>query len=444
MSNDHIMKNTRLSLFLNRQDGALTAFGIFLTIAMICVGGLAIDVANAIKVRTHLQVAADSAAHAALLARERTTEADAKNIALSVAQASLPPANFGDTIRADDIQFGEWDESTETFTIIPGSDQAVMVATQRLHARNNPLATYFLKFVGLWSMDVVSNSVFETYYPTCYREGMVSEDRLGVQSNNMYRQGYCLHSNSHIEVNSNNTFEDGVIVSMPQKTDIVLPNSGWRSNPGLQDAVRSGSYHLRILNRINDIFDGYSTLGNEFYRPDYFALPVQTTAMSTNQQVDTGNWQPGHIHTANCSGNQRLRIRSNATLQNGVIDTNCRITIGSGAVLEDILIISRNTGVTAIDGSANVRLGAEDGCSAGGGVQIVTQGGLQFAAGLTMYGVQILAQGDIEFQAGANGVYGVSMVSGGEIDSNSNMDMGFCDGDGLELRFEAEYFRMAH
>ena len=54
-----------LKTFARREEGALTAFGIFLTVTMICVGGMAIDVANAVKVRTHLQVAADSAAHAA-------------------------------------------------------------------------------------------------------------------------------------------------------------------------------------------------------------------------------------------------------------------------------------------------------------------------------------------------------------------------------------------
>ena len=62
--------NMSLSHFIRREDGALTAFGIFLIVAMICVGGLGIDVANAIKVRTHLQVAADSAAHAAIVSRE--------------------------------------------------------------------------------------------------------------------------------------------------------------------------------------------------------------------------------------------------------------------------------------------------------------------------------------------------------------------------------------
>ena len=85
--------------FIRRQDGALTAFGLFLTITMICVGGLAIDVANAIMVRTHLQVAADSAAHAALVAREYKTESEAKAIAIAVAQSALPSGKSHQVIR---------------------------------------------------------------------------------------------------------------------------------------------------------------------------------------------------------------------------------------------------------------------------------------------------------------------------------------------------------
>ena len=224
------MSNMIKTKFLRREDGALTSFGLLLTIAMICVGGLAIDVANAVMVRTHLQVAADSAAHAALIARETESEADATALALNVAQTALPPGKFGDTINAGDIQFGTWDAATEVFTVQPGSRSAVLVNTQRLADRGNPMVTYFLRFVGLMNMDVVSQSVFETYYPTCYREGFVAEERIDVQSGNMYRAGFCLHSNSHIEMNSGNTLENGVIVSMPYETDLVIPSSGWTSN----------------------------------------------------------------------------------------------------------------------------------------------------------------------------------------------------------------------
>ena len=70
-------------------------------------------------------------------------------------------------------------------------------------------------------------------------------------------------------------------------------------------------------------------------------------------------------------------------------------------------------------------------------------GGVNFPANLSVYGSQIIAQLKIDFEANANGVEGVSMVAGGEIDSTSNMNMGFCNGAGMEHTFQAEYFRMA-
>ena len=432
------------NFFLKCQDGALTAFGLLLTVAMIFIGGFAVDVSSAVMVRTHLQVAADSAAHAALIARETETEDDAKAIALNVAHAALPPNKFGATLMASDIQFGEWDRTNEVFTPINGSRSAVLVSTQRLLDRGNPMITYFLKFLGVDSMDVVSQSVFETYYPTCYREGFVADDRIDVQSNNIYRAGFCIHSNSHIEINSNNEFEPGVIVSMPYETDLVMPASGWSSNIGVSSALRSGSYHIRILQRINDVIAGFDDIASDHYRPDYFNTPIQTRSLNPNQQLEAAGWQPGRIHTASCNGNRRLRIRAGETLRNGVINTNCPIVLGANVTLEDVLIISTSTDLRAIDGAASVTLGANDNCASGGGVQIVTMGGVRFTADLRMYGVQILARDMIDFEANGNGVEGVSLVSGDQIDSTSNMDMGFCNGAGLENNFEAEYFRMAY
>ncbi|RZW07599.1 MAG: hypothetical protein EX266_06265 [Rhodobacteraceae bacterium] len=461
-------KKVILQRFARREDGALTAYGLFLVIAMICVGGLAIDVANAVMVRTHLQVAADSAAHAAIVAREHRTEAQAKAIAISVAQASLPAAKFGATIQAQDIQFGTWDRTTRQFTAQAGSNAAVQVQTQRLASRGNAMATYFLKFVGLWTMDVVSDSVLETYYPTCFREGFVAENRVDVQSNNRYRAGFCIHSNSHVEVNNNNVFENGVIVSMPDKTNIVTPssNGGWGNNTGLQQAMRSGSYQIRILQRVQDIVAGFNNSASQHFRNDYMNLPVQTNAFSPSTRLDNAVWRPGEVHSFTCAsngggggggnggggngngngggggGNNTVTIPSNTTLINGVIRTNCTLRLGSGVTLENVLIISESTDPRAIDGASGVTLGRNDGCTPGGGTQIVTMGGVNFPANLSIFGSQIIAMGDIDFEANANGVEGVSMVAGGQIDSTSNMDMGFCNGSGLENRFEAEYFRV--
>ena len=437
-----------LQKFIRQNDGALTAFGLFLTVTMICVGGLAIDVANAVKVRTHLQVAADSAAHAALVAREYKTEAEAKAIAVSVAQRALPQANFGMTIEENDILFGTWDAANEVFNVSPGSNDAVLVNTQRLQARANGVGTYFLKFVGVTNIDVVRQSVFETYYPTCFREGFVAEQRVDVQSNNTYTNGFCIHSNDHVEINNGNSFCGGVIVSMPDKADLVIPSSGPGANPCINDALRSGSYRIRILDRINDIIANVDNPNSPYFRTDYVDIDplsgnVQRVSFDRRDRIED-IWVSGAIHEANCNAsNQTITLSGNEILDKGILITNCQVRLSVDSQIKDVLIVTTNTNVDSVQGGTRVTVGENDGCTAGGGAQIVTLGGMNFTQSLFAYGAQFIAAGDFSFESSANGIEGISIVVGGEIDGTSLMDMGFCGGVGMENNFMAEYFRLA-
>ena len=63
-----------------------------------------------------------------------------------------------------------------------------------------------------------------------------------------------------------------------QKSDLVLPSSGSGANPGLQDALRSGSYHLRILDRIDDIIANVDNPSSPYFRTDYVDInPITGT-----------------------------------------------------------------------------------------------------------------------------------------------------------------------
>lgn len=441
-----------LRKYVIREDGALTAFGLFLTITMICVGGLGLDVANAMMVKTHLQIAADSAAHAALVAREYKSETDSKNIAVNIAQASLPASKFGTTIEADDIQFGKWDAAKQVFTVVPGSNEAVLVNTQRLSARANPVATYFLRFVGLNSFDVASQSVFESYYPTCFREGFVAENTVDVQSNNVYGNGFCIHSNDHVEINNGNTF-CGAIVSMPDSSDLVVPSSSDPdANPCLDTALRSGSYQMRIVDRIDDIIAGVEDPDSPYFRTDYVdtdpltELPLTYVTLSTKGAgVTKSAWVPGAIHRLDCASPTKKMGFGTAgdVFVKGVVITNCIIAFGANVELHDVIVINTNTNVDSITGAAGFTLGKDDGCKTGGGAQLVTKGGMSFPADLQVYGGQLIAAKRIQFAARPDGIEGVSIVSGDYIDGSSLINVGFCGGDGMDNNFMAQYFRMA-
>ena len=89
--------------FSKNQDGGMTVLGLYVSVAMFILGGLAVDVSSLIAARTQLQVAADLAAHAALYSREKNSAADARADALALVQASFPNAAFGDLVVPPDV-----------------------------------------------------------------------------------------------------------------------------------------------------------------------------------------------------------------------------------------------------------------------------------------------------------------------------------------------------
>ena len=167
----------------------------------------------------------------------------------------MPNSKYGPTIQASDIQFGDWDSVAQVFTADSNSDNAVMIDMARIAARNNSVGTYFLKFAGFGSWDVRRAAVFETYIPTCFREGFVADDDVDMQSNNVFTNGFCIHANDHVEMNIDNSFASNTVVSMPNRSEVVTPSGDYSDNPGLGDALRDGSYQIRILNRLPDIID---------------------------------------------------------------------------------------------------------------------------------------------------------------------------------------------
>ena len=436
--------------FGEQQQGSISIFGLFMLMACAIGGGLGLDVMSAMSTRTKLQVAADSAAHAALIARQDFTEAEAKAIGVAIAQMTLPTSKYGNTISAADIRFGTWDAANDVFTDAAGVDDAVLVSTRNVSARGNAMGTFFLRFVGMGSLDVVSESVFETYIPTCFREGFVAENTVDVQSNNTYGNGFCIHSNDHVEINNGNTFMDGTIVSMPDKQDMVMPTDGMTSNPGISDALRDGAYRLRILDRINQIIAEVDDPTSIYFRSDYVTidpltgLPPARITLDRKNKLDSSYWVSGAVHEVWCNApNQKIMFPANEILTKGVLITDCSVEFGSGSEIRDVIMVNTNTSDDSFGGASGATIGLDDGCSDGGGAQLVTLGGMRFPSNLQIYGGQLIAAKSIEFAARPDGIEGVSILAGDQIDGSSLINVGFCGGAGMDNNFVAWYFRMA-
>lgn len=425
-------------IFVSDERGGAAAFSLFLLAASLVLGGYAVDVGNVMTARTKLQIAADAAAHAALLTRETKSEDDAINAALEIAAKNMPVEIFGTVLRDSDVHFGKFDADTGAFEPVVGSRDAVRVVTRQQADNENAISTYLLKLVGIAEWNIATEAIFVTYHPTCLREGFVAQSAVDLQSNNSYTNGFCIHSNSFVSLNSNNYFEPGTVVSMPNPDDVELPNSGFETNTGLQEALRSGSWNIRIVSRIDELIADLAVFSSS-RMPTYITSPSVVTLL--NRNVEQAHLVPGRIHSFFCGGGASLTVKQDVVMDRVVLVTNCRVKFEQGVVLTDAVVATTNTSAQSVTSAASLQVGRNDNCAAGGGAQIVTLGSMSFPSDLRIYGGQLLAVGDISFSANADGIQGAALVAGGEISGTSNMEMGFC-GSGMENNFHAEYFKL--
>lgn len=423
--------------FVRDEKGGLTILNLFFMGTLAVTAGVAIDVNNVIKARTQLQAVADAAAHAAMVSREYNDANTARQAAVDLALANMPPEKFGEVLRFQNVNFGDYDPDTGIFTVDNNGGEEVFVLTDRLQKNGNAVSSFLLQFAGIMDWDLRASSIFETYHPTCLMEGFVAEDVVDIQSNNSYFNGFCVHSNKWVEINNNNYFEAGTVVSMPDKDLLVVKTTGngEPKNEGIDEALREGRWFIKILNRLDEITAGvedrHSIHAREFVK-NYNVVDI------TKKKVGVTDFKKDRIHKADCNGTVTLEA---GTYDSIVFIANCAIKFNNGVHITNSTIITTDTGAKSMSAPQNLKIGLEDDCAPGGGSQLITYGGFEVASKLEVHGSQVIAAGNIEFSANADGIRGASLVAGGRIDGTSNMNFSFC-GTGMEHIFAAEYFRM--
>ena len=373
--------------FWQGEDGGGTALGFFVLSASLLMGSYAIDVGRLEQQRSLMQATADSVAHDALVSREMLSEGEAIAAAMERASAMMNVDDFGAVLDPQDVVFGVWDRNTRQFTPQAGSRSAVQVLVRRTNENDNAIPTYLMKLVGIDAWDVVIRATFATYQPICLREGFVATGVVDIQSNNSYLRNFCIHSNSYVKLSSNNMFEAGTVVSMPDLSLLQLPASGFDTNLGLTEALREGSINIRVLRRIQRIIDGMTDTSSPYY-PDFLTSP--TPVALTGNRIDATDLPPGHVYMWSCNSGSGGTIVNGTVVSGVVIIANCDITLGNGAALEDAIILTTSTSGTSMKAPNGLRLGVNDGCTKGGGGRLVSMGGMNFASGLEMYGSQLL------------------------------------------------------
>lgn len=423
--------------YLNNEDGNISILALFLFVTFAGFAAIGLDFSNFRSERTLMQNTADAAAHAALYVREMNDKDTAVAAALDIVEDMMPEDVFGTVADSGDVVFGSFDYDTRAFTADEDSTSAVRVSVSRNSEKSNQIATYLFKLVGLDSFNASLDSVFVTYQPTCFTEGFVAEVEVDIQSNNSFYDGFCIHSNGVVSINSKNYFEEGTIVSMTNLSNLDIPASGEDSNDGLTEALREGSYRLRIVNRIPTIIDSLYA-GEDTYMPDYITSTEPLTL--SGSKFDVSEFTEGRIHLMSCT-NGKATI-SGDVLNKVVLLTDCEVKFSQGLQITSSVLATTNTSDSSFNAPSSVTFGLDDGCEDGGSALLLTEGGMSFASDMHIYGSQLLAVGDIVFSANADGVEGASIISGGTISGTSRMNMAYC-GSGMDDVFSADYFRMA-
>lgn len=517
-------RNTRAFVRTFKEDtrGSMTVFGLFFFLFSGILGAIALDVTSLYAERTHLQVAADQAAHAALynLAIVGLDDDEAKNAAIEIVKGTLPLAKYGVTIEADDIEFGEFDFATKLFTADPDGDGAVRVTTAFTDARLNAASAYLFRLIGFDSFEIYTSSTFAAISdPDCLTEGFVANGIVDMQNQNFFGTGLCVHSNNRVEIQPNNGFDSGVRVSMPggitsvvvpgsndiepvdpldpgyadyiaaleALTDQITPNDGTYAG-GLTAALEDDWVNLLLFPRIDNMIAQYRgddiaygrVEGDSIDWPSYIITPpaegadrptyeeIQTAIRAKIRiengvdEIDGSTLEKGYIYSVGCNSNGNsgkvgtLEITNSIDpvteavipLSEVVIVTDCNVTFAQGTLVQNARIITTSTDTKSFTAPSGLQIGGYDGTceSDEDAAQLITQGGMSFAANFSAYGSQLIAQNDITFAATptkSNDFVGISMVAGGMIDmaSHVNAKVGCTRGNGNN-KIQATYISM--
>ena len=137
-------------------------------------------------------------------------------------------------------------------------------------------------------------------------------------------------------------------------------------------------------------------------------------------------------------------------LINIAIVADCRIHVGSGAILNNVTLASTATGPGSkpldyqnITFAADVQLGDNDNCAPGGGVQIYSAASVHFSSSMMINGLQVVAAGNVELGARDMAIKGISVQAGQDITLTANNEFGLCSG-GSPTTLTKVSYRLVH
>ncbi len=377
----------------------------------------------------------------------------------------MNPAINGNVLKDAEVIFGNWDFATSTFAPGTTAPDAVRVITRRDDANNNPLATNFLRILGLWGLpmdrwNISVEAVATKYVPECllYENALIAGNRVDVTSNNIL-ENVCVHGqnliddpahNYAVEIQNNGTIGEGVEISMPYLEDMidrptVCSNDGLCEESVLIAGDMMPTDAFLVDQAITGMLDPTAT-DTDYLSGDLYSVDADTLELvpPNYTYIDLSNCDacepvPGKIEF-DFDGTPLPPGRTTAYEYIEVMAENTVYVIGCDDPMDQLMLPSPDLqpvllGVAVISecrikGQSNMRLeGVTLASSAvGGGSKPYNMATLHFPAG-TYFGAQdncapgggvrLYAASSVNITAGAS-IDGMQIVARGDVELTAN------------------------
>lgn len=189
---------SRIRKNMSRRGAILPLTALFM-VFIAGVAAFAIDCGVIALARTQLQSAADAAALAAADSLSTSTTA-ATTAAQTIAQANYVGRTHVSITTASDVEFGDWDTTTSTFTVLTGSAassaNAVRATCRVASSRGNALSLFFAPIYGKSTTDVSAQAIAKKGASNCGFIGLNSIDISGGSYTDSYSSSSGAYSTS--------------------------------------------------------------------------------------------------------------------------------------------------------------------------------------------------------------------------------------------------------
>jgi Flp pilus assembly protein TadG len=445
------MANKSLAKFLRDESGSYTLWSLVWFMLFVAFGGLAVDVTDAYRNQTQLQVTADAAALAAIMSVEKVGE-DPVAQANFYSLANMNSGANGYVLSDDDLAFGTWEFATRTFTPgavpVPGGTavNAVHVITQRSVDNSNPVAMNFLRILALFGLDPIWNVNAEAIaigaVSLCHNNGLIAGGELTQTSQNSYFNNICLHGVEGMALRNDNYFQSGVSTSTTC-ADCVGPGDP-SVNTGWDEAWAIGGENEPLYPLNAYAVDEYVDVLKALPDTTSFSNMIDTYGLrfagwgylfhadgSPPARVNAGNnglpatLDPHTVYIVNCNGNLSL---PSTPMRNVAIVSSCRVQVPASQTIDarDVAIIADfDAPSDGIHFAGNGKFG-QSSCNNGSLELYTTGSSIKFAAAGDVSNVRLISAWDIEWSAQANGAVGIHAEAVNDIKLTTQANFGLC------------------